>query len=114
MLIENKIQMTKDGLVISQRIGTTSVSSQPQPGIVIEHNELGASIEDSKAGMMAKGDNRDYGGDGPNDRDGPGGSGTGSAPVNVIGPIIFICAPKSPDTEKADPQQPLNVEVVDE
>ena len=114
MLIENKIQMTKDGLIISQRIGTTSVSGQPQPGIVIEHNELGASIEDSKAGMIAKADNRDYGGDGPGGRDGPGGSASGSAPVNVIGPIIFICTPGSSEDVKADPQQPLNVEVVDE
>jgi hypothetical protein len=99
MLTEYKIKLEKDGLTITQSLD--SGTSQPLATFTAS-NALQASFQQSKSANAA---NPKSGGSAIDDP-GPGGggfTGSGAAPITIIGPNIFICCPCShPHQEKKE------------
>jgi hypothetical protein len=106
MLTEYKFKLEKDGLTITQRLDPGN--SEPLPTFKA-NNALQASFQESKS---ANAENKSPNVTSPKpggssaDDPGPGSgrfTGSGAAPITIIGPNIFICCPCShPHQEKQE------------
>jgi hypothetical protein len=91
MLTEYKIKLEKDGLTITQRLDPGT--SQPLPSFTAS-NALQASFQQSKSANAATPKSGGSAADDP----GPGTgefTGSGAAPITIIGPNILMCCPCS-------------------
>jgi hypothetical protein len=94
MVIEYKIKFEKDGLTITQRLGSSAQQAKPDAPVV-EHM-LGETHEQSLATRVARPSKGSGPGDSPDIGTGPDGFGS-TAPIILIGPIIL-----SPPSAGAD------------
>jgi hypothetical protein len=116
MLIEYKIKFEKDGLTIAQHIEPNSAPAAPPKatvsGLPAAQQELGPVA--SNPLVTAAGPIDKPGGGGPVDKPGgggpidkPGGGGFGTAPIFILGPIVFSnAAPESKET--TEPPKPVH------
>jgi hypothetical protein len=96
MLIEYKIKFEKDGLTITQRLGSSAQQAKPDAPVVehilAESHEQTLAVH--AAGPRPAGNPADQ----PSVGTGPDGFGT-MAPIILIGPIILSPPPASADDE---------------
>jgi hypothetical protein len=111
MQIEYKIRFQKDGLTVSETIDTNGTAGAVRPAAPVVQNWLRASFAEHQAAASisaqsgAQSDSPEGGGPGNRPRGGgPGNRPRGGTPVSdgtpvtIIGPFIFLCPPKEPET----------------
>ena len=91
MLIEYKFKFEKNGLTITQRVGSGSSGPHATGESIVEENSLKASFQESKAASTAGPKAGGNGLSGHTGGNGGGPPGSGTAPVTFIGPFIMYC-----------------------
>lgn len=99
MLIEYKFKFEKNGLTVTQQVGSGASGSYASGGPVVEQNSLRASFRESQAANVAR---PGAGGNGFSGHLGGGGGrpSSGTAPVTLIGPFIMCCPCDDPQKEQ--------------